>query len=476
MQTECTSPQLEFESLGKRQVVGKFDGGRMTSDAGALLLREADRLFDVTGRFAACFVDYRDPERVEHPLETLVAQRVMALALGYEDINDHDRLRDDAALALACGCADVTGAGRVRERDRGHALAASSTLNRLELGTPEAAATHRYKKIVAEPGDIDRLLVDLFLEAHATPPEEIILDMDATDDPLHGAQEGRFFHGYYGHYRYLPLYVTCGEHVLCSRLRPSNIDASHGALDELERIVPQIRAAWPETRILLRGDSGFCREEIMAWCEEEGIDYVFGLARNSRLCRRIAKAMHKSRRRCAATKLPSRRFRQFRYRKRKSWSRKRRVVAKAEWLPGQRGDNPRFVVTSLPKDRADARALYEDLYCGRGDMENRIKDQQLWLFADRTSSATMRANQLRLYFSAFAGILVTILRRVGLQGTDLATARVDTIRSRLLKLAGRIRVTVRRVWLSFASVFPLQDVFAQALANLRAAPARAPPV
>ena len=318
-------------------------------------------------------------------------------------------------------------------------MAGSSTLNRLELGTPEAATTDRYKKIVADPNAIDRLLVNLFLEAHAKPPKEIILDMDATDDPLHGAQEGRFYHGYYGHYCYLPLYITCGEHVLCCRLRPANIDASYGSLDELKRIVPQIRAAWPRTRILLRGDSDFCRDEIMAWCEKEGIDYVFGLPRNSRLCRRIAKAMHKSRRRCAATKKPSRRFRQFRYQTRKSWSRKRRVVAKAEWLPGQRGDNPRFVVTGLPKNRVDARDLYENLYCARGDMENRIKEQQLWLFADRTSSATMRANQLRLYFSTFAGILMTILRRVGLKGTDLSKARFDTIRSRLLKLAGAHR-------------------------------------
>ena len=480
MQTDRTPQDLEFEGLGRRQVVGRFDGGRMTSDGGALLLREADRLFNVTGRLSACFVDYRDPERTEHPLRTLVAQRVMALALGYEDLNDHDRLRDDTALALACGCVDVTGAKRVRERDRGHALAASSTLNRLELGTPDAAATDRYKRIVADPEAIDRLMVDLFLEAHATPPREIVLDIDATDDPLHGQQEGRFFHGYYGHYCYLPLYITCGEHVLCCRLRPANIDASHGSVEELMRIVAQIRAAWPGTRIVLRGDSGFCREAIMAWCEDEGVDFVLGLARNPRLVRRIAKALRKSRRRSAATGRSSRRFREFRYRTRTSWSRSRRVVGKAEWLPGRHGDNPRFVVTSLTKDRIGARVLYEDLYCARGDMENRIKDQQLWLFADRTSSATMRANQLRLYVSVFAGILMTTLRRVGLRGTDLALARIDTIRSRLLKLAGRIRVTVRRVWLSFASVFPLQAVFLQALANLRAAAVsvsgvRAPP-
>lgn len=475
MQTECTSQHIEFEGLGRRHVVGRFDGGPMTSDGGAFLLREADRLFNVTGRLAGCFVDYRDPGRSEHRLETLLAQRVMALALGYEDINDHDRLRDDTALAVASGCVDVTGSGRLRERDRGHALASSSTLNRLELGTPEGAASDRYKKIVAEPEGLDRLLVDLFLEAHATPPEEIILDVDATDDPLHGAQEGRFFHGYYGHYCYLPLYITCGEHVLCCRLRPANIDAAAGSLDELTGIVAQIRAAWPETRIMVRGDSGFCRDEIMSWCEEEDVAYVFGLARNPRLQRRLVDALHKSRRRCAATGRASRRFREFNYRTQRSWSRKRRVVGKAEWLPGLRGSNPRFVVTSLSRAEVAAQVLYEDLYCGRGDMENRIKDQQLWLFADRTSSATMRANQLRLYFSAFAGILMNILRRVGLRGTDLAGARIDTIRSRLLKLAGRITVTVRRIWLSFASVFPLQEVFTQALANLRAASLRAPP-
>ena len=471
MTTECTPELLQFEGLGRREVVARFDGGRMTSDGGVLLLREANRLFNVTGRLADCFVDYRHPGRIEHPVETLVAQRVMGLALGYEDINDHDRLRDDSALAMACGCRDVTGAKRVRSR--GHPLAGSSTLNRLELGTPEGAATDRYKKIVARVEDIDRLQVALFLEAHDTPPEEIVLDLDATDDPLHGAQEGRFFHGYYRHYCYLPLYITCGDHVLCCRLRTADSDAADGSVDELMRMVPQIRAAWPETRIILRGDSGFCRDEIMTWCEREGVDYVFGLAGNSRLHQKIGKALRKSRRRCVMTRGPSRRFRQFRYRTRTSWSRTRRVIGKAEWLPGPGGRNPRFVVTSLA--RFGPRTLYEQLYCGRGDMENRIKEQQLWLFADRTSTATLRANQLRLYFSAFAGNLLTTLRLFGLKGTDLSRARVDTIRSRLLKLAARVTVTVRRVRLFCASVFPLQAVFMQALANLRATPVRAPP-
>ncbi len=295
MHTDCTSTQLAFEGLGRRAVVGRFDGGRLTTDGGVLLLREVDRRFRVTSRLAACFRDH--PRRIEHRLETLVAQRVLALAAGYEDLNDHDRLRADSAFALASGCADVTGERRRRARDRGHALAGSSTLNRLELGVPEAAAQDRYQRIAADREAIERLLVDLFLEAHAAPPAEIVLDLDATDDPLHGRQEGRFFHGYYGHYCYLPLYVTCGEHVLCARLRPADIDAAAGAVDELARIVAQIRRRWPGIRIRVRGDAGFCREDILRWCEDAGLEYVFGLARNARLEPWLAKALHKSRRR-----------------------------------------------------------------------------------------------------------------------------------------------------------------------------------
>ena len=322
---------------------------------------------------------------------------------------------------------------------------------------------------------IDVLLVDLFLESQQQPPAQVVLDLDATDDAVHGNQEGRFFHGYYGHYCYLPLYITCGEHLLCCRLRSADADAADGAVDELAPLVAQIRQRWPATKILVRGDSGFCREQIMAWCEGQGIDYVLGLARNARLQQRIDQALRKSRRRCATTGQASRRFRELRYRTLKSWSRQRRVVAKAEWLAGARGGNPRFVVTSLDRQTIAKQALYEELYCARGDMENRIKEQQLWLFADRTSAATMRANQVRLYFSAFAGILLTILRRAGLQGTVLANARFDTIRSRLIKLAGRITVSLRRVRISFSSVYPLQELFAQALAALRAAPVRVAP-
>ena len=475
MNTHCSIDHLTFESIGRRSVEGAFDGGRLTSDSGVLLLREADRLFNVTGRLAACFIDHRDPARIEHRLDTLIAQRVLGLALGYEDINDHDQLRADSAMALAAGCADVTGEHRERERDRGHALAGSSTLNRLELGDPATAKCDRYKKIVADGGMIDTLLVDLFLDSERQPPAQVVLDLDATDDAVHGNQEGRFFHGYYGHYCYLPLYITCGEHILRCRLRSADGDASGGSVEELAAIVAQIRGRWPDTKILVRGDSGFCREQIMAWCERQGVDYVLGLARNARLQKRIDKAMRKSRRRCAATGRGSRRYREFHYRTHNSWSRSRRVVAKAEWLPGTGGSNPRFVVTSLDRQTIAKQALYEELYCARGDMENRIKEQQLWLFADRTSAATMRANQLRVYFSAFAGILMTILRRAGLHGTELAEARFDTIRARLIKLAARITVSVRRVRFSFSSVYPLQELFAQALTALRAAPVRVAP-
>ena len=474
MTTQCTPQQLEFEGLGRRQIVAGFDGGRMTTDGGALLLREADRLFNVTQRVADAFVDYRDPGRIEHDVKALVAQRIFALALGYEDLNDHDRLRDDPALALACGIDDVDGERRVRERDRGHALAASSTLNRLELSLPAEASKDRYKKVVADHGVLDGLLVDLFLEAHGAPPEEIVLDLDATDDPVHGDQEGKFFHGYYDHYCFLPLFIVCGEFVLCCRLRTADRGAADGAVDELSRIVAQIRRTWPDTRILMRGDGDFGKDEIMTWCEGHGVYYVCGYRQNPRLNAMITRDLNKSRSRCETSGKASRRFRDLRYKTLSSWSCERRVVAKAEWLPGLRGKNARYVVTNIPRKKVSARELYETLYCARGDMENRIKDQQLWLFSDRTSAHILQANQLRMYFSAFAGAIVDIVRRVGLHDTRCARWRVDTIRSRLLKVAGRITKTVRRIRLSLTSVFPFQDVFARTLFNLRTA-AQAPP-
>jgi len=473
MSTECTPEQLDFHPLGRREVVGRFDGGRLSSDGGGLLLREVDQRMGVLHRLAGCFRDYRNPNSVEHSVRALVSQRVYGQALGYEDLNDHDALRADSVLALLVGKHDLTGEVRERSRDRGYPLAGSSTLNRLELGTPQLAAGDRYKRIAAEPAALDRLLVDVFLESYEEPPREIWLDLDATDDPLHGRQEGRFFHGYYRCYCYLPLYIFCGEHLLCARLRPSNRDGAAGSVEELEQIVAQIRARWAKTRIVIRGDSGFCRDAIMSWCEAHRVDYVLGLARNKRLHRALGREMAEARAAHQITGKPARRFRDLRYRTRKSWSCERRVVGKAEVLPGK--DNPRFVVTNLPPSRAGAKRLYEKLYCVRGEMENRIKEQQLGLFADRTSSATLRANQLRLYFASFAYVLMHGLRRLGLAGTQYARAQCTTIRVQLLKIAARIRITVRKVWLSFSEACPYLSDFAQILDNLRRIPAWAPP-
>ena len=473
MDTQCNPTQLEFHALGRREVVGHFDGGRITSDGGAVLLREVDQRIGLLDRLAECFADYRNPNSVEHSVRDLVAQRVYGLALGYEDLNDHDVLRKDSVLALLVGKQDLTGECRVREQDQDHPLAGSSTLNRLELSTPSAASSDRYKRIAADPEAFDRLLVDVFVESYKRPPREICLDLDATDDPLHGQQEEGFFHGYYGCYCYLPLYIFCGEHLLCARLRPSNQDGAAGSVEELERIVAQIRARWPKTRIVIRGDSGFCREAIMHWCEANNVRYLLGLARNKRLQRALGKEMEEARLAHERTGEPARRFRDFRYRTRKSWSRERRVVGKAEYLPNKA--NPRFVVTNLPIRQTGAKRLYEQLYCARGDMENRIKEQQLGLFADRTSTATMRANQLRLYFSSFAYVLMHGLRRLGLAGTAYAKAQCTTIRVKLMKIGARIRITVRKVWLSFSQAYPYADDVAQILANIKRYPAWAPP-
>ena len=384
MTTECTAEQLEFHGLGRRDVIGAFNGGRISSDAGGLLLREVEKRTHVLKRLAGCFHDHRNPELIEHPVESLIKQRVYGIALGYEDLNDHDTLRHDELLALLSDKRDPSGANRLREQDKGKALAGKSTLNRLEL-TPEGAnEKSRYKKIVAHPKAMDALLVQLFLESYSSPPPEIVIDADATDDPLHGHQEGRFFHGYYGQYCYLPLYFFCGEQRLCARLRTADQDAATGTVEELARIVGQMRAAWPQVRILLRGDSGFCREEIMAWCESNRVDYVLGLAKNHRLNQALEAEMGQAKERYEATQKPARVFQDFRYQTLESWSCERRVVGKAEYLA--KGENPRFIVTSVSIEEQAGRRLYEDFYCARGDMENRIKEQQLDLFADRTST------------------------------------------------------------------------------------------
>ena len=464
MTPECNSTYLDFPILGSRQVLADFDGGDLTSDGGALLHRTTEQLTGILHQFAACFSDHRNPDLIEHPVTDLIAQRVYALALGYEDLNDHDDLRTDPLFATVVGKRDPTGKTRRRQRDRGKALAGKSTLNRLELTPVAADEDSRYKKITCHTREVERLLVTLFLQAHDRPPDRIVLDLDATDDPIHGYQLGRFFHGYYKNYCYLPLYIFCGDHLLCARLRPADIDASAGALKQLQRIVAQIREAWPGVKITIRGDSGFCRDPIMAWCEANGVDYLLGLAQNKRLVAAIAGEREQAREECERTKGPARVFAELRYRTLDSWRCERRVVAKAEHLA--KGANPRFVVTSLAAEVRAARVLYEEDYCGRGEAENRIKEQQLHLFADRTSTRTMRANQIRLFFSSIAYVLMNALRRLGLSGTDLARAQCQTIRLKLLKIGGLVRVTVRKVWVSLASSCPYAEVFRQVHANL----------
>jgi Transposase DDE domain group 1 len=459
MTTECNQFVFGFHPQKRREIRAQFDGGAITSDGGGLLLREVEKRIRILRQFAACFTDYRNPDLIEHPVEEMVAQRVYGLALGYEDLNDHEELRNDPLLAVL-----------VEKADRGSpVLAGKSTLNRLELTQETASRKERYKKIVLDHGAVDRLLVDIFLAAQREEPKEIILDLDATDDPLHGKQAGRFFHGYYGHYCYLPLYIFCGEFLLCARLRPSNIDASAGSVEELKRIVAQIRSAWPQVRIVVRGDSGFCREELLAWCEAEGVDYVLGLAKNERLKLEIKKEMEEAKAPYQETGRAVRLFQEFVYQTRKSWSRARRVVAKAEHL--EKGENPRFVVTSLSGEPWPAQALYEEHYCARGDMENRVKEQ-LMLFSDRTSTHYLRSNQLRLYFSSLAYVLLQMLRRLALEGTELAKAQCSTIRLKVLKIGALIRITVRKVWVSLAGGYPYVALFRQVYEKLCALPLR----
>ena len=449
--TECTQTEFEFQAHFSRGVKARFDGGTMTSDTGGLLLRETDRRMNLLPRVAECFLDGRDPARIQHSVAEMVSQRIYGLALGYEDLNDHEQLRQDPVLKLLAGKPDLE-----------EPLAGKSTLNRLELST---GAPDRYKKITFWKQSIDELLVRVFVEAHKTAPEQVVLDIDTTDVALHGEQEDRFFHGYYDHYCYLPLYIFSGEHLLCARLRRANIDASAGSLTEIQRIVTQIRQSWPEARITLRGDSGFCRDDLMSWCEQHGVDYVFGFARNPRLRALVDDALAQARRQWEQTQKPARVFTEFLYDTTTgSWAKPRRVVAKAEHIDGK--ENPRYVVTSLSAQDWPAQKLYEQLYCARGDMENRIKEQ-FALFADRVSAETLRANQLRLYLSAMAYLLMCGLRRLGLRATELATAQAATIRLRLLKIGALVRVTVRKVWFSLPRGYPWPDLFGRVHAALR---------
>jgi hypothetical protein len=457
MQTECNADLFGFAPVEGRKVVAAFDGGTMTSEAGAMLLGATDRQLRLIERFAGCFTDHRAAELVVHEVAGLVGQRILGLALGYEDLIDHDQLRHDPVMA-------VLGSKLEAQRPDCAPLAGKSTLNRLELSQAEPT---RYHKISHDAAAIEGLFVDLFLDAHAARPPQITLDLDATDDPLHGHQEERFFHGYYDSYCYLPLYVFCGRHLLAAKLRPANIDASAGSVEEMARIVTRIRARWPQVRILLRADSGFAREGLMGWCENNGADYLFGLAKNSRLVGEIEGELAAAQEQSQKTEKPARRFKDFMWQTRQSWSRERRVVAKAEWTEGKA--NPRFVVTSLGREEHEARHLYEKLYCARGEMENRIKECQLDLYANRTSAHTMRANQLRLWFASMAYVLICALRRIGLVHTQFARASCGTIRLKLLKIGALVGTSVRRIKLAMPSAFPYQAEYRAAHAALAAA-------
>lgn len=451
--TECNQNEFAFAPHFSRQVSAGFSERQLSTEGGALLLREADRKIGLLSRVRQCFSDYRHPAFIEHELGELLGQRIYGLALGYEDLNDHEELRRDPLLALMAG-----------KRKLDEPLAGKSTLNRLELTPADSPLEDRYHKITYSGAALDGLLVDIFLESYVKAPRQIVVDLDVTDTPLYGQQEDRFFHGYYNQYCYLPLYIFCGDHLLCARQRASNQDASAGCREEVERIVKQIRRRWPKVRIILRADSGFCREPLMAWCEQNRVDYVFGWARNSRLQRKIAPAMREAKQQHQRTGQAARVFADFSYRTRKSWSRSRRVVAKAEYL--EKGENPRFVVTSLPGESWEAVALYQKTYCARGEMENRIKEQ-LSLFADRMSTESLRANQLRLYFSSLAYVLVHALRRLGLAGTEWAQAQVHTIRLRLLKIAAEVQLSARRIRVRFSNAYPWKNIFAAAWVALR---------
>ncbi len=464
MPTDCSTPQLVFEGFEGRQVVGTFDGGAVTSNAGAVLLREADRVIGLTTKAAAAFRDGRDRDLVVHAMETLVAQRVHGIALDYEDINDHDTLRHDPVLALLSDTAEP-------KRPDVATLAGKSTLNRLETA-PETGHA-RYHKIGVDTAAMEQVFLDVYVAAHKTAPKRIVLDLDATDDPLHGNQEGRFFHGYYRSYCYLPLYIFAGRHLLVAKLRPANIDAAAGSVEEVARIVAHLRKAWPDVEIWLRADSGFTRDDMMAWCEANRVEFVFGMARNKRLEPMIADELAQAKAQFEAQdredrQAPVRRFKELRYRTQKSWSCERRVVAKAEHLA--KGANPRFIVTSLSAEKIGGQELYEKIYCARGEMENRIKECQLDLYADRTSAATLHANQLRLWFASLAYTLMEAVRRLALAGTALANATAGSIRLKLLKIGAVVTRSVRRIKIAFATACPMQDVFALAHERLRALP------
>jgi hypothetical protein len=465
METECKINSINFQPLNDiKKIIAVFDGGKITSDAGALFLREIEKKHHFIHHLSKCFTDYRDQDKIEHSLEELLSQRIFSICLGYEDLNDHDSLRYDPLIAIACNKNDPEGKDRESDRDKGKALAGKSTLNRLELSGEGDLSKERYKKIEADFSKIENFFVKTFLAKHKTPPEQIIIDIDSTDDEIHGNQEGRFFHGYYDCFCYLPLYIFCGDDLLAAKLRPSNIDGSYGVKKELKRIIKLIRKKWKKTKIIVRGDSGFCRDKIMSWCEGNGIHYIFGMAKNKRLLENIQDEMVLAKSQFMETKNPSRVFKEFIYKTLDSWNKERRIIAKAEYL--EKGENPRFIVTNIESEES-AQELYENVYCARGEMENRIKEQQAYLFADRTSTETMRGNQLRLWFSGVAYVFLNMFREIGLKNTEYAESTCETIRLKFLKIGAQIKISVRRIYISLSESYPLKDIFMKIAFALR---------
>jgi hypothetical protein len=465
--TKSQPGTYQFGQIGRRQVTADFSGGQMTSDGGLVLIAQLDQHYRITQRLAQCFEDHRDIKRVQHSLSDLVAQRVYGLVQGYEDLNDHDCLRTDPMFGIAMGKLES-------QHPRCAALAGKSTLNRLEQAKnpKDFNSQDRYLRVAVKPRAIEQLLIDLCFDLSGKAPKSIFIDLDVTDDPVHGQQEQAFFNGYYEHECYAPLLIFCGHHLLAAKLRPSNVDPAAGALEELQRIIPQIQQRWSKTQIIVRGDSAYARDEIMSWCEEHGVDYVLGLPSNERLLRMTCELEGKAQaefERCQTVEPPLRStpwFRSLHYRTLDSWSQYRRVVCKLTY--GINGAKRRFVVTSLPSCQVIPSSLYTEYYCQRGDMENRIKEHQLDLFSDRTSAHAFDSNQLRLWFSSVAYTLMQALRQHCLSQTELATAQLGTIRTKLLKLGAQVRISVRRVLIAISSACPFQTVFATAYSQLQA--------
>jgi hypothetical protein len=427
---------IDFGRLGRRIVEGRFDGGSMTSDGGVMLLSAVDRKLGLVEAASACIADPRNPLLITHAVRDMLRQRVYGLALGWEDLNDHAALRQDVAMQTAVGV----------DRE----VASAPTLCRLESWADRATAVR-----------LHQLLVEQFIASFKTAPTELVLDFDATDNPLHGQQEQRFFHGYYDSYCYLPLYVFCGQQLLCAYLRPSRNDGAQHTAAILKLLVRRLRQAWPEVKIIFRGDSGFCRQRVINWCERSGVEYIIGLARNPRLEAIVGLAQLAMKDEYERTKQKQRLVDEFLYAA-QSWPHERRVITRLEW--GDQGHNPRFIVTNLD---GDAATLYDGVYCQRGEAENRIKEAQVGLFATRTSCHVFAANQLRVLLAALGYVLIERLRALALQGTALATAQVDTLRIKLLKVAAVVTRNTRRIRLYLASSWPSAPVFAQAMSVLR---------